>query len=320
MSAAIRALLPLLLTGLAACTSPPPRPPLRIGVLVFPSFELLFLAAETGLLPRESVRLVSYRSPSELARGYEMGVIDAMTTTLEYGLSLYRGAEDHRVVLVLDVSQGADAVVARPELATLADLRGRRVGTESGELGSYVLQRALDHAGLTRADLEIVPVDHADQQEAFESGRVDAVVTYDPVRGRLLAAGARELFTSREIPGEIVDVLIVRSELLEQRRDDLQRLVRAWFAARARFLAAPREAAALMAPREGLGVDEFLAQFAGVRVPDAEENARLLSGADPALRDSVRRRAEHLIAAGVVDQVPPLDGLFDASLVAEPRP
>ena len=30
--------------------------------------------------------------------------------------------------------------------------------------------------------------------------------------------------------------------------------------------------------------------------------------------------AEHLIAAGVVDQVPPLDGLFDASLVAEPRP
>lgn len=309
----------LFAAALTAC-APAPRAPLRVGVLVFPSYELLFLAADSGLLPRESVRLVSYRSPAELSRAYEMGVVDGMATTLEYGLSLQRGADGPKVILVLDVSHGADAVVARPELAALADLRGRRVGTESGELGSYVLQRALDFGGLSRADVEIVPVDHADQQEAYESGRVDAVVTYDPVRARLVAAGGRELFTSREIPGEIVDVLIVRRELLAERRDDLRSLVRAWFAARARFLAAPRESAARMAPREGVGVDEFLALIEGVRIPDEAGTEALLSGADPALRDSVRRRAGHLIAAGIVDQLAPLDDLLDPSLVAEARP
>jgi NitT/TauT family transport system substrate-binding protein len=319
MATAVRALSLLSALALAACT-PAPREPIRLGVLVFPPYELFHLAAESGELPRETARLVSYRSPAEIARAYESGVVDAMTATLEYGLALHRGNDDHRVVLVLDVSHGADALIARPPLVALADLRGRRVGAESGELGSYVLQRALDRAGLRHEEIEIVPVDVADQEEAYLAGRVDALVTYDPVRARLVAAGARELFTSREIPGEIVDVLIVRDELLAARRDDLRRIADAWFAARARFLAAPAEAAERMAPREALSADELLATLAGVRLPDAAENAELLSGRDPALFDSVRRRGDRLVAAGIVDRLPALERLFDPSLVAGAPP
>lgn len=309
--------LPLLCLGLAAACGRPAPEPVRLGVLIFPPYELFYLAADAGLLPHETARLVSYRSPAEIARAYESGIIDAMTTTLEYGLSLVRDGDGHRVVLVLDVSDGADALVARPEIAALGDLRGRRVGAESGELGSYVLQRALDRGGLRHDEIEIVPVDYADQQVAFESGRVDAVVTYDPVRARLVGAGARELFTSREIPGEIVDVLIVRRELLESRRDDLRAIVGAWFAARDRFVADPAAAAARMAPREGLAAAEFLATFAGVRLPDATENEEMLGGREGALVDSVRRRVDRLVAAGIVDRLPDLETLFDASLVTE---
>ena len=46
----------LLLAAVLAACAPAPRAPLRVGVLVFPSYELLFLAADSGLLPRESVR------------------------------------------------------------------------------------------------------------------------------------------------------------------------------------------------------------------------------------------------------------------------
>lgn len=307
----------LLCLGVAVGCGRPAPEPVRLGVLIFPPYELFYLAAGAGLLPRETARLVSYRSPAEIARAYESGIVDAMTTTLEYGLSLMRGSDGHRVVLVLDVSDGADALVAKPEIATFGELRGRRVGAESGELGSYVLQRALDIGGLRHEEIEIVPVDYADQLEAFETGRVDAVVTYDPVRSRLVGAGARELFTSREIPGEIVDVLIVRRELLETRRDDLRAIVGAWFAARDRFVADPAAAAAHMAPREGLSAAEFLATFAGVRLPDAAENAAMLGGRDGALVDSVRRRGDRLIAAGIVDRLPDLATLFDASLLAE---
>jgi NitT/TauT family transport system substrate-binding protein len=319
MTAVARVLSLLSAVALAAC-APAPREPIRLGLLVFPPYELFYLAAESGELPRETARLVSYRSPAELARAYESGVLDAMAATLEYGLALHRGNEGHRVVLILDVSHGADALIARPPLASLAELRGRRVGAESGELGSYVLQRALDSAGLRHDEIEIVAVDMGDQEEAYLAGRVDGLVTYDPVRARLVAAGARELFTSREIPGEIVDVLIVRDELLANRRDDLRRIVAAWFASRASFLADPRAAAERIAPREALTADQLLATLAGVRLPDAAENAALLSGRDPALVDSVRRREDRLVAAGIVDRLPPLDRLFDPSLLSEPSP
>lgn len=315
MAAAARALSLLSALALAAC-SPAPREPIRLGVLVFPPYELFYLAAESGLLPRETARLVSYRSPAEIARAYESNVIDAMTATLEYGLALHRGNDRHRVVLILDVSHGADALIARPPLAALADLPGRRVGAESGELGSYVLQRALDRAGLRSEQIEVVPIDVADQEEAYLAGRVDALVTYDPVRTRLVAGGARELFTSREIPGEIVDVLIVRRELVTERRNDLRRIVAAWFTARARFLADPRAAAERMAPRESLAVADLLATMGGVRLPDAADNEALLSGRDRTLFESVRRRGDRLVAAGIVDRLPELEGLFDPSLVA----
>jgi NitT/TauT family transport system substrate-binding protein len=242
-----------------------------------------------------------------------------MTTTLEYALHLQDASDTHRVVLVIDVSHGADALVARPELETLAALRGRRVGVESGELGRYVLTRALDHAGLAASAIEIVPIDHADQEEAFRAGRVDAVVTYDPIRTRLLADGARALFDSRSIPGEIVDVLVVRQSLVESRRTELRGLVRGWFAAARDFAADPSGSAAIMARREGLGVEELLTALEGVHLPDAAETEALLAGRDPRLVDSIRRRAESLAAAGVVDRLPDLETLFDASIVVEAR-
>ena len=98
-------------------------------------------------------------------------------------------------------------MLARPELKELKDIKGRRVGVESGALGAYVLARALQIAGLNRTDISVVSIPVPEQEQAFQGRRVDAVVTMEPNRTRLLAQGARQLFDSSQIPGEIVDVL-----------------------------------------------------------------------------------------------------------------
>jgi NitT/TauT family transport system substrate-binding protein len=120
----------------------PAPAPLRVGILVWPPFELPLVATELGWLPERQVQLLDFHSPADLVRALERGQVDAATLTLDY---LPRLAADTatRIVFVVDRSHGADALVARPEVPTLAALRGRRVALEPGELGVRVLEPAI---------------------------------------------------------------------------------------------------------------------------------------------------------------------------------
>lgn len=55
-----------------------------------------------------------------------------------------------------------------------------------------------------------------EHEGAFGSGKVDAVVTFEPVRSRLLARGAVQIFDRRQIPGEIIHVLVMRTDAMTQ--------------------------------------------------------------------------------------------------------
>src|SRR5690606_35519388 len=125
--------------GLASVACGPPPEPLRVGILVWPAFELPLVATELGWLPERQVRLVDFQSPADLVRALRRGQADAATLTLD---CLPRLAADTstRIVFVVDRSRGADALVARPDIPSLAALRGRRVALEAGELGRRVLE------------------------------------------------------------------------------------------------------------------------------------------------------------------------------------
>lgn len=322
----MRAPLPVRLTLLvsagalwAGCAGPA-EPPLRLGLLLWPPFSLFVIAQDLGDI-RPEVELVDLRSPADAMRAYRNGTIDLLPLTLEFGLTALAEDSTQRAVLVIDVSMGGDAILARPEIASLADLRGRRVGIEASPLGSYVLLRALERTSLTVADLEIVSVDVADHVEAYRTGTVDAVVTYEPSRTRVLRLGARELFTSREIPGEIVDVLLVSEALATRRAGEIREVVAGWLRARDRYLAAPDSVATRMAAREGLTPAELRAALDGVILPSREDNARMLSGRDSLMVQGWRRHAAFMYDQGLLPRpVDPIRLLTDRFLPGPARP
>src|SRR4029078_10689108 len=114
-----------------------------------------------------------------------------------------------RVVLVVDVSHGADVLVVRRGMRTMRDRAGKSVAVESGALGAFVLSRALALNGMQAGDVEVVHLESNGQTKAFEKGQVDGPVTFDPYRAQFLRAGAKTLFDSTQIPGEIVDLVAV---------------------------------------------------------------------------------------------------------------
>src|SRR4029077_19691853 len=184
-----------------------------------------------------------------------------------------------RVVLVVDVSHGADVVVGRQGKRAMGDLKGKSVAVESGALGAFVLSRALALNGMQASDVNVVHLESNEQPSAFEKGQVDAAVTFDPYRAQFLRAGASTLFDSTQIPGEIVDVLAVRASVFDKQPNAIQALLGGWFGAIDYMKREPKDAARRMGIRQQTTGEQFLQAQQGLRIPSREENLRMLGGA-----------------------------------------
>jgi NitT/TauT family transport system substrate-binding protein len=288
---------------LSACAEPPAAP-LRLGTNVWPGYEPLYLARELGYLDPRSVKLVEYLSTSEVLRAFRNGTLEAAALTLDEVLLLAQDDILIRIILVNDISAGADAILARPGIASIEELAGRRIGVENTAVGAYFLSRALEKHGVALKDVTTLPLEVHEQETAFQEARVDAVVSFEPVRTRLLAAGAKELFSSRELPDEIIDVIAVRDDYLVTHPKQAKQLVGAWFKALDYLASNPTDAAARMSQRLRLNGAQVLASYSGLKLADRTANVRLLGGTVPPVLAAARRleamlRAQRLLRAPV---------------------
>ncbi|WP_181918687.1 ABC transporter substrate-binding protein [Wenzhouxiangella sediminis] len=298
-----------------ACRAP--DPPLRVGVLVWPPYDLAYLAVEREFVDRDDVRLVTFHSPSEVARSFRYGLLDAMFTTSHFVLSLAPDVDGVRIVYVIDSSRGGDVLLAKPRIDSPQDLAGRRVGVEAAPLGLYTLERALDRMGLDRDAVEIVAIDTAEHFRAWQEDRVDALVTYEPTRSQLKRLGAKELFSSRQIPDEILDVLVVRDDIIEARRERLEDLVEGLDRALAAYRADPAGTVSEMVQRHPISPAEFMLAMEGVELFDLADNVRLLGAADGRIAEALEKQCEVMVAAGMLERPPGLESVIDPSIVEQ---
>jgi NitT/TauT family transport system substrate-binding protein len=133
------------------------------------------------------------------------------------------------------------------------------------------------------SDVSMVHLESNEHPAAFERGQVDGAVTFDPYRTQLLDAGAHTLFDSSQIPGEIVDLLVVRPSVLDKNPQAVRTLLTGWFKALDYLAHEPKDAAARMAVREQITGEQFLRALEGLRIPSRADNLKMLAGATPSL-------------------------------------
>lgn len=312
-------LLIAVLCATPGCDDPVHRP-LRVGLLVWPAYELYYLADDMGIYPPEAIALLDFPSPAEAMRAFRTGNLDAVLLTQHFFMSL--AAEDSAVIAVqvADISSGADALLAHPDIAGLSDLAGRRIAVEKSPLGAYILRRVLETAGLDMADITPVSIDVAGHVDAYLSGRVDAVVTYEPHRSRLLDHGAVELLSSTDLDMEISDLLLVRRPLSERKTAALRTLIDGWFQARAYLKATPEAAIRRMAKRGVIRADELAVGFAGMILPDTAKNRAMLGADSSAYIRGLRIQAERMHLWRLIEHRPELSGRLTPAYLPGSRP
>jgi NitT/TauT family transport system substrate-binding protein len=297
------------------------QPAVRIGGNIWPGYEPMYIANAIGEYDSKQIHLIDFPSAVEVARAYRNGVIDVAALTADEALVIAASEPgQHKIILIADYSSGADCILAQPSFTTLSQLKGRRIGVESNALGAYVLLRALQLHDMSLADVQPVSLSLDQHVAAFGEGAVDAVVTFEPSCANLLASGAQTVFTSKEIPGEVVAVIVTRTKLIDTRRPALLHFVRGWFAGVAHMQRDPQDAARRSAIHEHTSPDAFLGSLQGIKLLDRKSNLRLFSHRDDGIDAALTKLAATLRAHKLLITEVDVRGLTDGALVEQASP
>jgi NitT/TauT family transport system substrate-binding protein len=111
------------------------------------------------------------------------------------------------------------------DIQSIADLEGKVVAFEEGEVSQFYLNVLLKEAGLRQDNIDVVGLTAEDGSKAFLLQEVDAAVTWEPWLTEAKQAQHGHLLTdSSDRPGLIIDVVSTKPSVLDARRDDFAAL------------------------------------------------------------------------------------------------
>ena len=291
-------LLLILCSTLLGCSDPSDN--LRIGSNRWLGYGPLYIADDLRWLEPSGFRLLEYPSASGVLRAFRNGMLDAAMLTLDETLRLLAAGHDLEILLITNVSAGADVVYAMPPLRDPSDLAGARIGVETSALGAFFLAQILDRGGLTREQVSIVNLPVQEHRNAMREGTIDAVVTFSSEGPALLEMGARQIADSRDVPAEIIDVLVVdRQRVAPPARRRLQAL---WHESLARWRHSPDYIDTVLMRRLGLDADALRLTREGLLMGDLALNVQYANGS---LLASLQRTHDYQLARAMLPA--PLD-------------
>ncbi|MDA7817496.1 ABC transporter substrate-binding protein [Sulfurimonas sp.] len=306
-------LLSLLLSG---CGDTQQESVLKVGISPWPGYEPLVLASNKGLYQGDThIRIIRFSTPSESFRALRDGLIDVAAFTADEVFHYAEVRSAPKIFMILDVSNGADAIVAKKNIQTIDQLKGNVLAAEGSALGHYLISRSLDFSKNTKlSDIKLTTIPINNQVQAFKAGIIDAAVTYEPSKSLLVAAGAHVLFDSSKIPNEVVDVLVTNNETLQNRSKDLKVLMDGWFKTldyiNKNYDVAMRE----LAEEEGTDVKNFTKAFSEIKIADRADNMSMLKK-NGSLVTSMKRLSQLMYEKGSLKENINVEPILDDKIL-----
>lgn len=209
------------------------------------------------------VEIVQINDYVESINQYTAGAFDGVSATNMDTLSIPSGGGvDTTALIVGDFSNGNDAVIVKGD-GDLTSLKGKPVNLVELSVSHYLLARALDSVGLKEADLaSVINTSDADMIAAFATPDVEAVVTWNPLVSAILEEpNASKLFDSSDIPGEIIDLMVVNTETLEANPAFGKAMAGAWYEVMGLMAAGDANVLTAMAEASGTDLAGYKAQL-----------------------------------------------------------
>ncbi|MCX8164453.1 MAG: ABC transporter substrate-binding protein [Aquificaceae bacterium] len=248
---------------------------IKLGVSDWPGWVAWYIAQGKGFFKEEGldVKLVWFNTYSDSLAAFATGQIDANSQTLSDTLPMVDKGVKVKVILVNDNSAGNDAVVGGMGIDGVRALKGKKIAAEVGSISHFFLLYTLEVNGLSERDVTIINMTTQDAGVALMERKVDAAALWEPWVSRVAESGrGRVLFSSKEAPGLIPDLLVVREQSLKDKEGEYIKLVRAWFKVTNFIQKNPGESSEIIGKVLGIKKAEVLKMLGGIKFFGQKEN------------------------------------------------
>lgn len=257
--------------------------PLKVAYSDWPGWTAFAIAEQKGWFKDAGVDVeLLWFEYGPSMEAFSAGKVDAVMVTNGDSLVTGAGGAKNVVLLVTDYSNGNDMIVARPGIAKLADLKGKKIGVEVGLVDHLLLLNGLKKAGLSENDVTIVPTPTNQAPQVLASGQVDAVAAWQPNSGAALKAlpGSKAVYTSADEPGLIYDTVVATPQSLASRRADWVKFASVWERI-VSYLSDPitrEDGIKIMAAKAGVDSKDYADFMGGTRLLTLSLGYKIISG------------------------------------------
>ncbi|MFU2317574.1 ABC transporter substrate-binding protein [Rahnella sp. PCH160] len=301
-----------------AATTAPEAGTFKMGIEPWLGYGQWHVAQSQGIFKQqglEKVDIINFAEDKDINAALASGQIDGANIATHTAMAMVSAGLPVKVVLLLDQSETADALLVGKDIATLKDLKGKQVAFEEGTTSDILLHSAVNSAGLKWSDIKPVPMPADSAGSALIAKRVTAAVTYEPYisAARKQDPSLKMLYSGSSDPGLIGDVLVVRDSVLKEKPGQIAALIKSWDAALTHYQANTPADRALIAKAVGATPADLESAFDGVKYYSLAENKQVLSHAFS--EQTFAHVLKAATAAGLIPKPVTAAQVIDASFV-----
>ncbi len=236
------------------------------------AFLLVYLAEEQGYFEDEglTIRYKTFLSGRDALAAAMNGEADIATV---FETPVARNIMQGKPIAVLSTlhhSSRNTALLARTDrgIHVVSDLKGKRIAVTPRTNGAFFLQTFLTSHGIPLAGVNLIETAPGEMADALQSGRVDAIASWQPHLLRAVRAVGEE--NTRLFQSDVYTELSVLAGLrtvVESRREALIRLYRALLRAEERFHQDPGGAFPVAGRRLGIDDPAMIRAFQDTVIP-----------------------------------------------------
>ena len=295
---------------------------MSLGGVTWIGLTAFYIAQEQGFFAESNleVDLQIFGANTDYISAFLAGRIDGCVScvTSEAVLLADKG-KDYKIVLVQDNSAGGDGILARNNVASIADFKGKKIAVEQGAVGHFFLLQVLKEAGLTDKDITIINADASTAAAAYQAGNVEVASSYAPFLSQANEAqpDGRIIYDSSQMPTAISDFYTFDSKYIEANPEAVAAFIQGIVKA-LDFLATNRDRPIAIATAKLEVTPEALAaDLAGIELPNAEANLKMLSdpSSDLYVLNSLNAMGEFLVAQGQIKTVPDMASFIEPQFI-----
>ena len=290
---------------------------LALGLSGWTGFAPLTLAKEAGIFKKHGLDVALKKVPQKDRHlALASGDIQCAATTVETWVVWNAAGVASKQLFQLDKSYGADGMVVRNNIASIADLKGKTIAASApGTAPYFTMAWFLKKNGLSVKDVKVVNMEPNPAAQAFIAGQsgIDAALTYEPYLSlvRDKPEAGKIIATTLDYP-MIMDTVGCTPKFIQENPKAAKALADSYFEALEYIAANKEKAYEIMGADVKQSGEQFGKSASFLRWQDRDANRKFFSGEIQAFS---KEAAELLLEAGIIKSIPDIDSIIDTSIV-----